>query len=313
MSIEFPTDPSQCNTYGYTYDSSCTGSDGVTLDYDQTWHALVLNGVTAWVPLSGESSSGVDGKDGNQGPQGATGESGVRGFQGHTGAKGEKGDDGTEGTPGTPGATGATGTDAIAAGISFEDVNVLETMYVKSLGGGPDDVVIASTDAFTYDPSNLGALRINRVREDITQISPNSSGELVLRGVCGPCYYAESNSNSSPISRIMLDDTAISGSDFKYWMPGDFVTLIFNQTHTSQKSDSNQFGHEGDRKLRSVNTTAVLKANEIRYGNGIDECLSFGDNQGNIDLLYINCINDVGGAIKPYFLVNHLQFHDGLT
>ena len=75
MPIEFPDSSSaaECNTYGYTYDSNCTGSDGVTLDYDQTWHAVVLNGITAWVPLSGESSTGVDGNDGPQGPTGPSG------------------------------------------------------------------------------------------------------------------------------------------------------------------------------------------------------------------------------------------------
>ena len=181
MPIEFPIDPSECNTYGYTYDSNCTGSDGVTLDYDQTWNAVVLNGVTAWIPLSGESSTGVDGSDGAQGRQGPIGEGGGRGFQGHTGAAGEKGDDGTPGSPGDPGDPGADGSDAVAAGISFEDINVLETMYVKSIPGGADDFVLSSTDAFTYDPSNLGALRINRLREDITTILPNGDGELRRR------------------------------------------------------------------------------------------------------------------------------------
>tara|TARA_Y100001938_G_scaffold144104_1_gene218139 strand:+ start:6363 stop:7319 length:957 start_codon:yes stop_codon:yes gene_type:complete len=317
MPIDFPTASSECNTYGYTYDSNCTGSDGVTLDYDQTWHAVVLNGVTAWIPLSGESSTGVDGVDGAQGPQGATGQSGTIGFQGHTGAKGEKGDNGTEGSPGNDGAPGADGVDAVAAGISFEDINVLETMFVKTIPGGQDEFILSSTDAFTYDPSNLGALRINRLREDITPATLDTNGNLNLRGVCGPCFHVQSNSNGSNeniLTKIFLDDTDISGSPaFKYWMPGDFVTLIVNQTNTGTKSNSNQFGHEGDRKFRSTNTTSVFTGSEIRYGNGINECLSFGDNQHDIDVLYINCINDVGGAIKPYFIVNHLQFHDGLT
>ena len=315
MPIEFPTDPSECNTYGYTYDSNCTGSDGVTLDYDQTWNAVVLNGVTAWIPLSGESSTGVDGVDGRQGPQGITGESGLRGFQGVTGAKGEKGDNGTPGTPGDPGDPGATGADAVAAGISFDDINVLETMFVKSIPGGQDDFILSSTDAFTYDPSNLGALRINRLRENITTVTKDSSGDITLRGIDGPCFYVETQSSTDALEKIFLDDSDISGSPgFKYWMPGDFATLLVNQTNPGTKSNGDQFGHDtGDRAFRYKDSGAVIPSSEIKYGNGISECLPFGDNQHNMDVLYINCINDVGGAIKPYFLVNHLQFHDGLT
>ena len=315
MPIEFPDPASaaECNTYGYTYDSSCTGSDGVTLDYDQTWHAVVLNGVTAWVPLSGESSTGVDGSDGAQGRQGPTGAAGSRGFQGHTGPPGVNGTEGTKGDVGPAGPAGSDGKDAVAPGLTFNDINVLETMYVSSTGGDINEFTVSSTDAFTYDPSNLGALRINRVRENISTITYGNNGEATLRGIDGPTLFVSSDSNSSTakVTKFIIDDAGVAGSDFRKWMPGDFVTVVHRQTRTGSNYSDTQFGHDGLRQLTKLSTDAVFALDEIKYGNGITQCLSFGNVQGDIDVLYINCINDVNGTIKPYFLVNHLQFHDG--
>lgn len=314
MTVEFPTDPSECNTYGYTYDSNCTGADGLTLDYDQTWHSVVLNGVTAWVPLSGESSTGVDGADGAQGPQGATGEAGTVGRQGNQGVTGEDGAPGGEGTKGDEGPAGPTGADASAPGLTYNDINVLETMFVDTIGPGANDFSVSSTDAFTYDPSNLGALRINRIRENIQTVTQNSSGQLDIKGICGPCLFtttASDGSNANKLSQIRLNNDVVDGT-FKNWMVGDFVTLIVRQTNNG--FNTNQFGHrDGETTLRKTTPNEAWGTNEIKYGGGNGGVFSFGNAQDNVDILYINCINEVGGAIKPYFLVNHLQFHDGAT
>tara|TARA_B100001094_G_scaffold325547_1_gene380105 strand:+ start:597 stop:1553 length:957 start_codon:yes stop_codon:yes gene_type:complete len=318
MPIEFPDSSSEaeCNTYGYTYDSNCTGSDGVTLDYDQTWHAVVLNGVTAWVPLSGESSTGVDGNDGPQGATGPDGEAGSIGFQGESGPAGTNGSPGTQGPDGPAGNPGSDGADAVAPGLSFNDINVLETMYVSSTGGDPNEFTVSSTDAFTYDPSNLGALRINRIRENIQTVT-YTGGLITLKGISGPAVHVTSKSGSAStsekVTEIRLDTSGVQGSDFKAWMPGDFLTVIFRQDQSGAAFATTQFGHgDGINRFRDSGGNFFTDS-EIKYGSGITTCLPFGNNQGDIDVLYINCINDVGGTIKPYFLVNHLQFHDGLT
>jgi hypothetical protein len=318
MPIDFPTPGSECNTYGYTYDSNCTGSDGVTLDYDQTWHAVVLNGVTAWVPLSGESSTGVDGSDGAQGRQGPVGASGTQGFQGVTGPAGNPGNPGNEGTPGDDGPRGNTGADAVAPGLAFSDINILETMFIRTIGPESNEFSVSSTDAFTYDPANCGAMRINRIRENVTTISPDGSGVLELKGVCGPAFYVNTSSDGVPdtkVTNIRLNFADVSnGAGLKNWMVGDFCTLLVRQSNPdSFFSGSNQFGHDnGPNQLTKNSSGDLFDANEIKYGNGRTGCMEFGGSVNDIDVLYINCINDPGGTIKPYFLVNHLQYHDGL-
>ena len=187
-------------------------------------------------------------------------------------------------------------------------------MFVDSIGPGVNDFSVSSTDAFTYDPSNLGALRINRIRENIQTVTQNASGQLDIKGICGPCLFtttASAGSNANKLSQIRLNNDAVDGT-FKNWMPGDFVTLIVRQTNNGL--DTNQFGHlQGEKTLRRTNDGAAWATDEIKYGGGNGGVFDFGDAANNIDVLYINCINEVGGVIKPYFLVNHLQFHDGST
>jgi len=306
MPVEFPTAGAECNTYGYTFDSNCTGANGKTLDYDQTWHAVLLNGTTAWVPLSSPTVSGSDGTDGPQGSQGAEGSGGSNGPQGHTGVQGTNATDGAVGAQGRQGPQGITGSVPNTPTLKTKDVNVLETVFVESIDGST--FTVSSTDALVYDPSNLGALRINRIREDIgTNPVYNTSGDLVLRGICGPAQFV--NFTATTPTKIILDNTTSSDGygTWSQWMPGDFMSVIVKQP--SGADPNNSWGQTGqdNQKFYKLDGTQY-SAEEIRYSGG--RTGSFGRDRSDVDLLYINCINDpTQSTLKPYFIVNHVPFH----
>tara|TARA_R100001591_G_scaffold105340_1_gene113337 strand:- start:1213 stop:2142 length:930 start_codon:yes stop_codon:yes gene_type:complete len=306
MGVEFPTADAECNTYGYTFDSNCTGADGKTLDYDQTWHAVVLNGVTAWIPLSSPTISGTDGTDGAQGNDGFQGNNGPQGNDGPQGDSGVQGTNATDGTPGAEGNQGRQGPEVRSASLKSKDINVLETMFVESIDG--NTFTVSSTDSLTYDPSNLGALKIKRLREDIgTEPVFNNDADLILRGICGPSQFV--NFTASTPTKIILDDTSASDGygTWSRWMAGDFMTVIIKQPTSDPPNNSwGQTGQDNQKFYRLDGTQ--YGSDEVRISGG--RTGSFGRSLGDIDILYISCINEPSQtAIKPYFIVNHVPFH----
>ena len=189
----------------------------------------------------------------------------------------------------------------------------METVFVESIDG--NTFTVSSTDAMTYDPSNLGALRINRIREEIgtDPVYKDALGEnLVLRGICGPSQFVQFTSDSP--QKIILDDTSTTDGygTWKYWMPGDFMTLIVSQSETPNQG----WGQTGENNQKFYRFDgSEYEASAFRISSG--STLPFGRSLSDVDILYISCINEPVASNnttspRPFFLINHVQFHDGL-
>jgi len=280
---DFPENPTECSTFGHTFEYLCEGG---TYTSSFEWKVLFLDdgaggGATVFAPVVGSTTVTVSGTA-VTGPTGMTGMTGATGATGATGLTGATGMTGATGATGNTGPVGPTGPDGLTFNSAYNNVFV----YVEDKDETPPRLRGITADVFTYIPDDE-QIKARFLREDPSELSV-SSGVVVVD------IDRDQEQNNTLYMDLTTGGSSISGISLSNFVAGDYLSLILTQpssgttwSWTSTFSDETVGSGDGTFDFAGGNTLAL------------------GKQYSDVDVIYIYSYK------TGWYLINHQQFHTG--
>ena len=259
MSIQFPTDPSACATFGYSFGYECSG---ITHTIDQTWRVMLSpDGTTFYAPVTSSLTINSD-----TGPAGASGQTGMTGMTGETGETGLQGPAGIT-VSGTPHSLGQ-----FVSVIAPYDG---EITYLNAM----------DENSIKFEETQLGAdiVKVQSIRENV----PNSN-TVATTGIQTYNHTTPGNGNNV---RYDISTGKIIGIKLERMSSGDYVNIIIKGIGSNPAADGfNSVFTASDGDGNNATSMGVSYAGGITY--------NMGTAQGDVDVFYVFCLESASQTVN---------------